>query len=78
METKTALMLAGSTFVVGFVCGSVATQKLIVSRLKKVEPLVKNALGSVLQRFAEGDITAEELRELGQQEIDFINIAMGN
>jgi hypothetical protein len=76
---KTALIYCGvavSAFVAGAGCGAVAQRKLTLARLKKVMPLIANAVTSCIDKSMDGVTTHEELMAAVREEMSFIDIAM--
>lgn len=76
---RTVIIFSASicvSFFVGAFFGAEAYRRFTRAQLLKVVPLIQNAVADLMGRFAEGNITKEEMIRLGREEMNFIDIAM--
>ena len=60
----------------GFVLGNKAHQMAVNKKLDKLSSMLSNAFASVLMKTVENDLSPHEVKELLDEELEFINIAL--
>lgn len=72
----TVTAVAMSIFGIGVLSGAVMTEKIIQHRLRKVSPLITNAVVDIVVEALTLNQTPEQIKQRVNEEASFIKIAM--
>lgn len=74
-EAKLEVMFL-AFFAAGFVAGAHTMRSHIRMRLRRLNPLMTNAIGDMMVRLMNEDLNSEDIKKMAEEELAFIKIAM--